>query len=176
MTAIVHTDPRKAQLARRLRGHSYLRSEGVEVAHATRTGMSQIIARVDEAYLESVVGVEFFPILSEIELGSSKVCVPLVARGCLLGALTCTQTQRTYVASDLPLFEDLARRAAVAILNARDFAHERRVADFLQSTSLPMKLPHFPGLRLHACYEAGKSDAQVGGDWYDAISLSDGGS
>lgn len=174
VTAIVHTDPRKAQLARRLRGHSYLRSEGVEVAHATRTGMSQIIARVDEAYLESVVGVEFFPILSEIELGSSKVCVPLVARGCLLGALTCTQTQRTYVASDLPLFEDLARRAAVAILNARDFAHERRVADFLQSTSLPMKLPHFPGLRLHACYEAGKSDAQVGGDWYDAISLSDG--
>jgi anti-sigma regulatory factor (Ser/Thr protein kinase) len=85
-----------------------------------------------------------------------------------------TKDQRVYAKSDLPLFEELARRASVTILNARDFAQERRVADLLQSTSLPPELPQFPGLRFHACYEAGKSDVQVGGDWYDALGLSDG--
>ncbi len=174
--AVIHANPHKAQLANRLRGHSYLRVEASQVPHASST--SQIVARADETFIRAVVRPEFVPTLMEIELGSSLVIVPLVARGLLLGALMFAAGQaedrRVYTVSDLPLFEELARRAAVAILHARDFAQERRVADFLQSTSLPLALPQCPGLRFHAFYEAGKSDAQVGGDWYDALRLPDG--
>ena len=176
--AVIHTNREKAQLANRLRGHSYLNMPAFHVPHALQTGTSQIIACVDENFLKTVVRPEFLPTLMEIGLGSSLVSVPLVARGRLLGALTFgsgqSEDQRVYAKSDLPLFEELARRASVTILNARDFAQERLVADLLQSTSLPPELPRFPGLRFHACYEAGKSDVQVGGDWYDALGLSDG--
>ncbi len=176
--AVIHANPQKAQLANGLRGHSYLSMPAFHVPHALQTGTSQIVARVDENFIRAVVRPEFVSTLVEIELGSSLVSVPLVARGRLLGALTFasgrTEDQHTYVDSDLPLFEELARRASVAILNARDFAQERRVADFLQSTALPLELPQCPGLRFHACYEAGKSDVQVGGDWYDALRLPDG--
>ena len=175
--AVVHANSQKAEIANRLRGHSYLNfqtAETVNAPHAIQSGTPQIITRVDETFLRAVVRPQFIPTLMEIELGSSLVSAPLVARGRLLGTLTFARATKMYEKPDLPLLEELARRAAVAILNARDFAQERRVADFLQSTSLPLKLPQFPGLRFHACYEAGKSDAQVGGDWYDAIRLSDG--
>jgi serine phosphatase RsbU (regulator of sigma subunit)/anti-sigma regulatory factor (Ser/Thr protein kinase) len=176
---IIHANPQKAELANRLRGHSYLTVLDPAAPHALRTrASSQVVPCVDESYIRAVVRPEYVPTLTDIELGSSLVSVPLVAGGLLLGALTFasdkTESRHVYEESDLPLFEELARRAAVAILNARDFAHERRVSDFLQSSSLPLELPQCPGLRFHACYEAGKSDAQVGGDWYDALALADG--
>ena len=40
--------------------------------------------------------------------------------------------------------------------------------------ALPLQLPRIPGLRFDAIYEAGKSEALVGGDWYDAFALGDG--
>ena len=39
---------------------------------------------------------------------------------------------------------------------------------------MPRRLPEIPGLRFDALYEAGKAEALVGGDWFDAFRLADG--
>lgn len=54
------------------------------------------------------------------------------------------------------------------------YAHERHVAQRFQDAALPRDLPRIPGLTLHAFYRPGNAEAQVGGDWYDALALPDG--
>ncbi len=54
------------------------------------------------------------------------------------------------------------------------YRHERRVAQRFQKAALPRALPRVPGLTFGAFYRPGMDEAQVGGDWYDALQLSDG--
>ena len=54
------------------------------------------------------------------------------------------------------------------------FERERRWSSSFQRASLPPSLPEVAGLHFDAVYEPGLSEAQVGGDWYDAVRLSDG--
>ena len=53
-------------------------------------------------------------------------------------------------------------------------AHERKVTQRFQQAALPRLLPCVPGLRFGAFYGPGMDEAQVGGDWYDALLLADG--
>jgi serine phosphatase RsbU (regulator of sigma subunit)/CHASE3 domain sensor protein len=48
------------------------------------------------------------------------------------------------------------------------------VASTLQRALLPQGLPEIAGIGFDGVYEPGKSEAQVGGDWYDAVRLADG--
>lgn len=59
-------------------------------------------------------------------------------------------------------------------LAAREVEHVAAVAETLQRSLLPERLPELPGLEASARYVAGAADAQVGGDWYDLIALRDG--
>jgi serine phosphatase RsbU (regulator of sigma subunit)/anti-sigma regulatory factor (Ser/Thr protein kinase) len=54
------------------------------------------------------------------------------------------------------------------------YKHERRVAQRFQKAALPRALPRVPGLIFGSFYRPGMDEAQVGGDWYDAITLADG--
>jgi serine phosphatase RsbU (regulator of sigma subunit)/anti-sigma regulatory factor (Ser/Thr protein kinase) len=56
----------------------------------------------------------------------------------------------------------------------RLYEHERRWSRTFQQAVLPIGLPHVVGCTFDAVYEPGSSNAQVGGDWYDAVHLSDG--
>ena len=57
---------------------------------------------------------------------------------------------------------------------AEEVEHVAAVAETLQRSLLPERLPELPGLEVSARYVAGSADAQVGGDWYDVIALRDG--
>ena len=57
---------------------------------------------------------------------------------------------------------------------AEEVEHVAAVAETLQRSLLPERLPELPGLGISARYVAGSADAQVGGDWYDVIALRDG--
>jgi PAS domain S-box-containing protein len=61
-------------------------------------------------------------------------------------------------------------------IEERKFAYERERewSNSFQRASLPPSLPMLSGLTFDAVYEPGLSDAQVGGDWYDALRLADG--
>lgn len=67
---------------------------------------------------------------------------------------------------------DHERRATVALRQL--YEREHRVARIFQDAALPSRLPALAGFRFDAIYEAGRSEALVGGDWYDAFPLSDG--
>ncbi|MFN2460778.1 MAG: PP2C family protein-serine/threonine phosphatase [Candidatus Velthaea sp.] len=69
----------------------------------------------------------------------------------------------------------LTRKSAeLAAETARLYEREHRVAKRLQEASLPRTLPRMDGIAFDAVYQPGQSDAEIGGDWYDAFALPDG--
>ncbi|WP_225849209.1 SpoIIE family protein phosphatase [Streptomyces sp. HPF1205] len=105
----------------------------------------------------------------------SAAIVPLRGTREVLGALTVGRagSRGPFTTADLPLFEDIARRAALALDNARLYQRQRAVAETMQNHLLP-QMPHVPGLRMTVRYLPAPDASQVGGDWYDAFTLPDG--
>jgi sigma-B regulation protein RsbU (phosphoserine phosphatase) len=101
--------------------------------------------------------------------GRSAVIAPLRARGRVLGALTVArEAVGGYRRQDVTLVEDLARRAALAVDNARLYGLQRRAAETLQR-SLLTDPPQPDGLVLRVHYRPAAEEARLGGDWYDAF-------
>nr|SBO96203.1 Serine phosphatase RsbU, regulator of sigma subunit [Nonomuraea gerenzanensis] len=90
----------------------------------------------------------------------------------VVGALTIGRAARpgAFTAADLLLVEDIARRAGLALDNARLYERQRRVAETMQRHLLP-QMPSVPGVQMAACYWPAPHASQVGGDWYDAFVL-----
>jgi len=107
---------------------------------------------------------------------SSLISVPLEAYGHDIGAITfCyADTDEAYNEVDLAAFADVGRRLGIAIESARASQHDRTVAKRFQRAALPKTLPKMERLRFDAVYHAALEDAEVGGDWYDAVVRHDG--
>ena len=117
------------------------------------------------------------PQLVEAE-GLWAVAVPLSGRREPLGVLWLVNETAPGFGGDsetVSLAEELARRAAIAVENARLFARQRSVSETLQQSLLPERLPEIPGLATAARYVPGGPDVDVGGDWYDVMQLPGGG-
>jgi serine phosphatase RsbU (regulator of sigma subunit) len=101
----------------------------------------------------------------------SAVVIKLTARGRLLGALSLLRTREghDFDADHLPLMQDLANRAALALDNANLYAERTRVARTLQRSLLPDALPTVGGLRLASAYHPVGEGSEVGGDFYDVF-------
>ena len=67
------------------------------------------------------------------------------------------------------LAEDLTRRVALALDNARLYSEQRQATNALQRSLLPPELPDIPGVELAAGYEAAGEGNEVGGDFYDVF-------
>jgi anti-anti-sigma factor len=65
----------------------------------------------------------------------------------------------------------LAEQCAQALDRARLYRAEHQVAETLQRSLLPQRLPQLPRLALDARYLPGAEGVQAGGDWYDVIEL-----
>ncbi|NJP45726.1 SpoIIE family protein phosphatase [Streptomyces sp. PRB2-1] len=104
----------------------------------------------------------------------SALVVPLRARGVTLGlAMFCRhRTREPYEADDLGVAEELARRAAVCVDNARRYTRERATAVMLQRSLLPGTLASPTAVETAARYRPAGSRSGAGGDWYDVIPLS----
>jgi serine phosphatase RsbU (regulator of sigma subunit)/anti-sigma regulatory factor (Ser/Thr protein kinase) len=101
----------------------------------------------------------------------SKIVVPVVAQDRIFGALTFVRTPASleFEDRDLSFAIELGRRAGLAIANAKQFQREQQVAETLQRAFLPLRFPSRAGLELHAHYQPGSTEADIGGDWYDAF-------
>jgi sigma-B regulation protein RsbU (phosphoserine phosphatase) len=110
------------------------------------------------------------------ESGSGEVlAVPLVARRRLLGIMLVARSVGTgYARDDAGLLLDLARRAALAVDNARLYEERTAIAQALQASLLPPALPAVPAMEFGARYAATGEGNQVGGDFYDVFSLPEG--
>jgi signal transduction histidine kinase/DNA-binding response OmpR family regulator len=120
--ATAHADPAKADRASQLwqRYHPGL-SDSHGPARVLHTGESELFPEIPDALLADVTrGARRFDALKRLGL-TSYMCVPLQARDQTLGTMTfvTAESRRRYRTVDLALAQDLARRAAVAIDNAR---------------------------------------------------------
>ncbi|MFY9883548.1 MAG: SpoIIE family protein phosphatase [Candidatus Cybelea sp.] len=174
--AAIHADPRKASIVRQLCNRYNHKPEFEQhVIDALRTRRPWRMAQIDPALLEQAAASGISRVIRALN-PRSTVTVPLRTRNDTLGSLVAywAETPRRYEESDIPLFEELAKRASTAIENARLYEREREVATEFQRAALPNSLPEVPGIRFHGIYVPGSARAQVGGDWYDALQLSDG--
>ncbi|MBA3610735.1 MAG: PAS domain S-box protein [Rubrobacter sp.] len=127
--AVEHQDPEKIALAHELQ-ERYPRdpNSGIGVPGVLRSGEPQIAAEIPESLLrEAAVDDEHRELLGRLGLRSYMI-VPLLFQGRVLGAITLVMAEsgRRYAEADLKIAEDLARRAAVAVENARLYDEARR--------------------------------------------------
>jgi PAS domain S-box-containing protein len=104
--------------------------------------------------------------------GDVVITLPLVARGHSLGTLLLGRPPGDRFRRDvLDLAEDLSRRAALALDNARLYSERAATSHALQRSLLPPELPDVPGLDVGVVYQAAGEGNDVGGDFYDLFTI-----
>ena len=174
--AAVHSDASKRELVAYL-GRRFSSGAGVvpDVTAVIQDGRARLMSTVDLADWPQINdNPEYRAVLAAVGLHSLMI-VPLTARGRTFGAMTfaIADSDLTYSADDLNLAEDLARRAALSIDNARLFADRTHVAKVLQASLLPPELPEVPGACVAARYRAAVAGSDIGGDFYDVFQTAD---
>jgi PAS domain S-box-containing protein len=146
--AIVHVDPVKEAQAR-VRPERYPLDPGARhiVPQVLRSGEPELYVAVPDTLLtDAARDAEHLKTLQALGF-TSYMCLPLVARGRTLGAITfvTADSGRHYGKAELALAEDLASRAAIAVDNARLYRDARdaiRARDqFLSIASHELKTP-----------------------------------
>jgi signal transduction histidine kinase len=121
--AVLHPDPHKQELARRLHEqYPPLADDFIGAPRVIRTSRPEMVFDVpDDALVAQARDAEHLALLRALGV-QSYVVVPMVARDHLLGAITFVTAEagRRFGDIDLLMAEDLARRAAMAIDNARN--------------------------------------------------------
>ena len=108
-------------------------------------------------------------------LSDAVWCCPLVARGRVLGAFVFGRPSGDkFPRESVEMVEDLSRRAALALDNARLYSQQLQTSQALQRSLLPPEVPQIPGVDLAVAYAAAGEGNEVGGDFYDVFAVSGG--
>lgn len=145
--AVVNADPAKAAAAQRLASFTPDPTALLGSARALRTGQPQLITDITDDFLRRLTSRDdYWEAMRAVEPRSALI-VPLVARGRALGTivLIVAASGRHYSEQDLKFAEELARRAAITVDNARLYqeaqAANRSKADFLAVMSHELRTP-----------------------------------
>ncbi|MFD4611023.1 SpoIIE family protein phosphatase [Streptomyces sp. NPDC058440] len=144
------------------------------VARCVTTGGPVLAAHVTVRDLARLAPAHAANALAEVKAHSCLV-VPLVAHGRVLGALALARSGNPvpFGDDDATLALELASRAAVSIDHARWYQNQRTAAEDFQRSLLPREPSRRPGLDIACRYQPASTICGIGGDWYDAIALSD---
>lgn len=144
---VAHRDPRKEELlgrvADRMRNRVWLDS----LRSVLRTAQAQVLDALPAALLERVSEEDREALLGDAASPSVALVTPLLGRGRVLGALTlvAVESGRRFDESDVELAEELGRRAAIALDNARLYREAQEAnqakADFLAVMSHELRTP-----------------------------------
>jgi PAS domain S-box-containing protein len=170
LVALVHSDPALVERAKDL-GRRYPRSPDASfgVPNVIRTGDSELYEEIsDEMLRAATVDEEHFRLVAELKMRSVMV-VPMIARGRTFGAISFVSgpSGRRFDRGDVELAEELGRRCATAIDNARLYSERAYIAATLQQSLLPPELPSIPGIEAAARFRPSGEGNEVGGDFYD---------
>ena len=153
--AVIHPDRAKQAAARQYyEAHPPCRDDPIGAPRVIRTSESEFVVVASADTLAELADEPHRNLLREIG-ATSFLMVPMRARGRTLGAITfVSDAQRNYDDADLLLAEDLGRRCAMALDNARLFreAQELRI-------SAEAALTRAEGAREDAAYAAQRAEA-----------------
>lgn len=120
--AIAHTDPGRADLARRLRREHPPAPGDPGPASVMRSGEPQLFGEIAEEPFPGLAPADHEALLSRLGIRSALI-VPMSARGRTFGTILLgSDGGRRFGVNDLELAELLGRRAGIAIDNARLYA------------------------------------------------------
>ena len=135
--AVAHPDPAMVSFARELQERYPADPDAPRgLSVVLRTGQSEMMSDVPAELIEAAArDAEHLKLLRALRL-RSYMCVPIVAGGQILGAMTFVgaESGRHYTPDDLAFAESLAARAASAISNARSFREALRYKRVLDAT------------------------------------------
>jgi GAF domain-containing protein/anti-sigma regulatory factor (Ser/Thr protein kinase) len=177
--AVAHVDPVKVARAEEFRQRFPDDPDaGQGMAHVVRTGVSELYGHLSAEGLRSTVG-DPGRAQALLDLGlRSALIVPLTGRTGTFGAISMIQAEsgRQFDDGDLYFAEEVARRAAVAVENAREHSQQTgrlasitRVAETVQRAILAPVPGRIGPVSLAATYVSAAQDALVGGDLYEAV-------
>jgi len=173
---IVSADPARSGAAAELEQHGVewlSRSPRVHEALTSPPGYIPAPYEIDVPSLPGRTTPTQLSALRALGLGTALV-VPLRARDRVIGLLCLVQDETgVFDAETVLTARHLGRRAGLALDNVRLFLAEREAALTLQHRLLP-EIPDVPGLDISAAYIASTRLAEVGGDWFDVLRLTDG--
>ncbi|WP_346623308.1 GAF domain-containing SpoIIE family protein phosphatase [Blastococcus montanus] len=170
-----HRDPHLADDARGVEDLVRRYGAGSEPSRRAADGEAVLLPAVDEATLTAQVpDPALRALVTRLGVGSA-LAVPVAGRGGVLGALQLIRAPGSapFGRRDLSLATEIGRRAGIALDNARLYAGQRHLATELQR-SLLTEPPVLDFADIAVRYVAAASEAQVGGDWYDAFRQRDG--
>jgi PAS domain S-box-containing protein len=147
LVAVAHVDPSTAAEAHEL-AHWYQETPGAaDVSRSLRSIRPELVTEVTDDVVPKLALSPAQAAFLRSTIVRSYVAAPLVARGRTLGAihLIMGESGRSFGQADLPFVEDLARRAASAVENARLY-HEAQQAvvareEFLAIASHELRTP-----------------------------------
>jgi serine phosphatase RsbU (regulator of sigma subunit)/PAS domain-containing protein len=142
-------------------------------AQVHSTGKSALVAHSDDPALLGG-GPDGTPL--RLILGAtSLICVPISDGTTGYGTLTLTRLadKGPFGVADLGLAEELGRHLAIAIRVDRVFRQRSQVAEALQASLLPARLPVVPGLEFAAAYIGATQFQEISGDFYDVFKAGD---
>ena len=182
--SVHHPDPAKLAWVRSLEGRWPADMNAPRGAPAVlRSGRPEIYPDVPPELVEAgAVDAEHLAALRALGI-RSLVIIPLTGRSGPVGVVTLiyAESQRRYRDDELPMLEDMARRAAFAIETAQTFREQSgrladvvRVADAAQRAILADVPPRVGPFLLAAAYRSSAAEATIGGDLFDVIPWRDG--
>jgi PAS domain S-box-containing protein len=136
-----------------------------------RTGQPELYPDIpDEMLRAAAVDEEHYREITAIGMRSAIV-VPMLTRGRTLGTLTWVngRSGRRFDEQDVELAQEVARRCATAVENARLYSERAYIARTLQQSLLPVELPDIPGIEAAARFRPTGEGNEVGGDFYDVF-------
>lgn len=127
--AWAHRDPARQALFDQVPQYAPpLTAQHNPIVRTLTRGTTELKIGVDDAWLQQIaISPEHFRYMRELGF-HTMLNVPVISRGHMIGALTfcLIDRERQYTAADRELAEELARRAALTIENARLYAAEQR--------------------------------------------------
>jgi hypothetical protein len=169
--AVAGGDARIAEIVKRARGKVLIDPGGaIPVAEVIRSGERQVHRRMGDAdHQRMAADAGHLAMLREVA-PRSMLIVPLKERGLTYGALTLGSLDNDdrYGAGEIAFAVELARRAGVAIANARLHERQARLTEILQTSLLPRAMPQIDGFEIAVAFRpAMRAEGTIGGDFYD---------
>ena len=175
--AVAHADPAKVAMARELGERYPTRADAPSgAALVIREGRAMVENSITPEMLAAAArDEEHLALLRDLGMRSAMI-LPMTVGRRTIGALSLVNAEsgRAVTPAVRDLAQELARRAATAVDNARLYTERTHIATTLERGLRPPELPELPGWAAATLYRPAGEFNQVGGDFYDVFPAPEG--